>query len=160
MITAFPDAIEIDGQMYDTPLEDDLYINEGNLSGEFVRHAQRFAFYATAFELSLRKEKELDFELDRMYAKIDYNVRMEARNASVKITEKMVENSVITKEEYGEVFDELQQAKKNTGLLKQARDAMIHRRDMLIQLGATQRAERASDISLKTDVYKSRFETT
>ena len=154
MTLPFPDTIEIDGQEYTVDLSADLDINEGDLSSEFCKHAEKFAFYATAYELALRQDKKLHAKLDRQYAILDHSVRMEGKSSGTKLTEKMVENSVITRPEYTELQEKLQEASEKTGLLKQDKDAMIHRRDMLIQLGATQRAEGASDIAMKATAAK------
>ena len=83
---------------------------------------------------------------------------MNGRESSVKLTEKMVENTVITHPEYVESLNNHLDAKRTAGLLKAARDAMIHRRDMLIQLGATHRAEGTSDIRIREreDAFKNR----
>jgi hypothetical protein len=61
----------------------------------------------------------------------------------------MVENTVITDPKYVELQEKYLDAKRNAGVLKSARDAMIHRKDMLVQMGANYRAEGSSDISLK-----------
>jgi hypothetical protein len=71
----------------------------------------------------------------------------------------MVENTVITHPMYVELQDKYLAAKLNTSLLRTAKDAMIHRRDMLIQLGANYRAEGMSDISLKEQQYRHQFGT-
>ena len=138
---------------YDRDLKSDLRVNMGNLSEEFAEHADKFAWYATAYELALDAELNLKAKLERLYAQVDYIVREEARQAGVKMTEKKVENSVITKPEYVSLQTQYLESKRNAGLLKSARDAMVHRKDMLIQLGANYRAEGVSDITLKTQQY-------
>jgi len=138
---------------YERNLNSDLRVNTGNLSEEFAVHAEKFAWYSTAYELALDNELKLKSKLERHYAQVDYIVREEARQAAVKMTEKKVENSVITHPEYAAVQGDYLDAKRNSGLLKAARDAMVHRRDMLIQLGANYRAEGVSDITLKTQQY-------
>lgn len=135
-------------------LKKHLAVNQSALSDVFAEHAEHFAWYSTAYELAMDHEARLKEELQRTYARIDHKVRTDARAAGVKHTEKMVDNSVITHPKYVELQDEYLEAKKNTGLLKAARDAMIHRRDMLIQMGANYRAEGASDISLREEQYR------
>jgi hypothetical protein len=143
------DMIVIGDDEYENTLAEDVLINQGALHVDFIEHPQKFTKWATLYELALDKEIRLKNELQRMYAKVDFVVREEAAASAVKMTEKKVENSVVTHPKYLEVLEEYHDAKLQSGLLKAARDAMIHRRDMLIQLGATYRAEGQSDISIR-----------
>lgn len=148
------DVFTIGQTKFPNRLDEDLAVNQSVLSEEFAHHAERFAWYSTAYELAANHEARLKEELARAYAHVDARVREDARGSGVKMTEKAVENTVITHPIYNEVQEEYLTAKRNTGLLKSARDAMIHRRDMLIQLGANYRAEGVSDIALREQHYK------
>jgi len=143
------DQIIIGDDEYANSLSDDVRVNQGDLNGDFTSQARLMAHWSTLHELALDQETRLKYERDCIYAKVDYNTRQDMKAAGMKATEKMVENTVLTSEIYQEVMDEYHDAKLRTGLLKAARDAMIHRRDMLIQLGATSRAEGNADISIR-----------
>jgi hypothetical protein len=149
-----PDKFRIGELEYEKNLAEDLFINEGSLNDDFANHAESFSWYATAYELCLGHEGRLKAQLERIAAQLDYIVREEMRGAEVKITEKKVENTIITRVEYVKLHDEYLEAKLQTGLAKSARDAMIHRKDMLVGLGANYRAEGASTLSLKHDQIK------
>lgn len=148
------DSFTIGETAHPNKLRQHVFINRSDLSNEFAEHAERFAWYATAYELASDEELRLKEHLARVYAQVDAHVRAEAKAAATKLTEKMVENTVITHPKYVQVQEKYLDAKRNTGLLKAARDSMIHRRDMLISLGANYRAEGRSDISLKEEYYK------
>jgi len=139
----------LDGVTYENTLLEDSRINQGDLAGDFEHHPQVFARWATLYEMSLDYVERLKRGNERDYARLDHLVRMDGKASSVKLTEKMVENTVITHPDYLESLNNYLGAKLTSGLLKAARDAMIHRRDMLIQLGATHRAEGVSDISIR-----------
>lgn len=139
---------------FDSNLEEDLRVNPANLNDEFATHSEKFAWYATAYELAKDYEMQLKARVERLYAQLDYIVREEGRLAGIKLTEKKVENSVITRDDYVRLYDLYIEAQKNTGLLRAARDAMIHKKDMLISMGANYRAEGASDLSMKMDQYR------
>lgn len=141
---------------YESQLEEDLFVNRADLSNEFARHAERFAFYATAYELSVERYTRLENALKRLYAQLDHEKRLALMNSGVKTTEKMIENSVITDDRYTAGEEEVLDAQKQVGLLKAARDAMIHRRDMLVSLGATYRAEVRADVSMMADQVRGR----
>lgn len=148
------DEFKIGDVSYPSTFKQDVYINKSNLSEEFADHSERFAWYATAYELALDVELRAKEHLGRIYARIDAHVREQARESSVKLTEKMVENTVITHPEYVKSLDNYLDAKLQTGLLKACRDGMVQRKDMLVSLGANYRAEGKSDISLKEEAYR------
>jgi hypothetical protein len=148
-------AIECDE--FDTLVQEDVRVNDGFLSGDFIDHPEKMHKWGSLYERALDVETRLKNELARMYAKVDHNTRLELKSSGMKSTEKMVENTVITHPKYLEVLEEYHDAKLQTGLLKAAKDAMIHRRDMLIQLGASARAEGFSDISIREDAVKNMY---
>lgn len=148
------DVFKIGEQEFDNNLDEHLNLRTKNVNECFMEHAELFAWYATAYELALDVEIRAKDALSRLYARVDAQARDAARSAGVKMTEKMVENTVITDPQYVAEQEKYLDAKRNTGLLKAAKDAMIHRRDMLIQMGATYRAEGLSDITLKEQYYK------
>lgn len=148
------EEVKIGSMVFRSDFREDVRIIDSALNNEFCHHAERFSKYATAYELASDVEARLKEELARVYAQQDYLARSDLKRANIKHTEKMVENTVITAPAYVEKQEEYLESKKNSGLLKVMRDAMIHRRDMLIQLGANYRAEGISDITLKTEAYK------
>ncbi len=151
-----PSRFVIGKKEYDKNLEEELFVNGGDLSGDYADHSRRFAWFATAVELCTDVEARLKVELGRAEAVLDAVIREEAAEAGIKMTETKVKNAIITRDVYKEIQEDYLQAKLNTGLAKAARDAMIHRKDMLISLGANYRAEGNSDISLKTDQLKNK----
>ena len=148
------DVFRIGSNTFPNKLNEHLDLQGKHINDSFMEHGQLFAWYATAYELALDNETRLKEELARTYARLDHLHRTNGKAAGVKMTEKMVENTVITDPAYIKASGDYLDAKRNTGLLKAAKDAMIHRRDMLIQMGATYRAEGQSDITLKQQVYK------
>lgn len=139
---------------FESKLEDDLFVNRTDLNNEFIRHPERFAFYATCYEIAANRENQYKVALDRLYASLDHEKRGELKVAGIKPTEKMVENSVITDDRYTAVQNEYIQAQRDAAVLKTAMQAMQHRRDMLIQLGSAARAEFQADISIKAAALK------
>lgn len=143
------------GEMtFESKLEEDLFVNRADLNNEFIRHPERFAFYATCYEIAANKENQYKVALDRLYAILDHEKRGELKMAGIKPTEKMVENSVITDDRYTALQNDYIQASRDAAILKTAMQAMQHRRDMLIQLGSAARAEFQADISMKAAAVK------
>lgn len=150
----FPDVIDIGNSEYALDLDEATQIRESDLNHEFCRQAELFATYGTAYELALYEVGLRKAELDRLSAHLDHRGRQEAKLAGIKQTEKMADNYVKGHADYEAKTAELLDAQKVTGLLKQAKDAIVQKRDMLIQLGSTQRQERNSDISMKAEHLK------
>jgi hypothetical protein len=139
---------------YDSSLTEDLFVNRNDLSNEFANHAERYAWYATCYELAQADVEYYHAQLDRAYAVIDIEKRTELTNSNQKVTEKMVENMVLTDDRYTQIQDMYLDACKNAGVLKAAMFSMQHKKDMLVQLGSSARAEMNSDISLKATYAK------
>jgi len=143
------DVFTIGENTFPNNMREHLDLQSKHIQDSFMEHPDLYSWYATAYELALDVELRLKAELDRTYAHCDANARQQAQAAGIKMTEKKVENVVITDDLYKQVQGEYLTAKRNTGLLRAGKDAMIHRRDMLIQMGANYRAEGNSDITLK-----------
>jgi hypothetical protein len=153
-VSVLVDEYDVDDVVYTSSLKEDLRIDRTNLDEEFIEHSSKYAWYSTAYELCLDKERRLKSELARAYAQLDVQARMSMKAQGIRVSEKKVENMVITSKDYVELQEEYFNAQRMTGLLKAARDAMIHKKECLISLGANIRAELASDPSLLQDMYK------
>jgi len=141
---------------YTSELDDHLYINRTDLSVEFAEHSERFAYYSTCFELAADKLRRLEINLKRQYAVLDIQKRQEAHLSGLKMTEKMVENSVIIDDTYVAMQDECMEAERELGVLKAARDAMAARKEMLVSLGANFRTEFRADTTLLSNEMRNR----
>lgn len=139
---------------YENELQEDLYINSTDLGSAFGDHAQRFSWYATAYELASDYDGKLKIDLERLYALLYNTFKANAVTTGAKVTEKGLESRILTDETYMGLQDEYLSAKRQTGLLKAAKDAMIHRKDMLVSAGSTYRAEIQADVSLRTQNLK------
>lgn len=143
-------------------IQDDLYINPANLQEEFLRQPELFAWWASTCELAKDLVARQKFVLERLTAAIDHRVRLEAQQESerlgktVKMTETMVQNTVISSEEYQKAMFEYLDLKKQLGMLQAGKDAIEQRKDMLISLGANYRAEASSNPSILMDAARER----
>jgi len=137
------------------PIEDDILIDQGNLDQEFLNQPEKYAWWAFLTEHAKAQVNELKNELEFLYARLDHRVRTKAQMASVeakakkiipvKYTEKMVENEIITDKAYQELMSKYNDLRKQAGLATAGMNAMLQRRDMLLQLGANYRTEGQAD---------------
>lgn len=150
------------GIVLTSEIQDDLYINHADLQEEFLRQPELFAWWASTCELAKDLVARQKFLLERLAANIDHQARMEAETASqalgktVKLTEKMVENTVIGNKEYQTAMFQYLELKKQYGMLQAGKDAIEQKKDMLISLGANYRAEASSNPSILMDAAKER----
>lgn len=144
-----PSEYNVAGTIVESTAEEDLAVDRDNLSYEFEKHASSFNNYASAYEICLDYETRKKAQLERLYALCDVQARAEMTQGGVKVTEKKVENMVITMTDYVKMQDEYFDACLQTRLVKAARDAMIQKKDCLISLGANIRAELSNDPSMK-----------
>jgi hypothetical protein len=156
-IDEFPEKIVIGNSEFEFDLNNDVDVNRADLQGEFCKQAELFASYSTAYEFAAAQAAHLKVQLTRLEAHLDHQGRMEAKTGGVKMTETMASNYVKGHADWLSAQEDLLQAQKITGLLKSAKDAMLHKRDMLKELGAHERQERASDISLKANIAKNNY---
>lgn len=142
-------TLEVGNVTFESKLNDDLFIDRSDLNNEFIKHPERYAFYATCYEIASATENNYKVNLERLYAILDHEKRGELQHAGVKTTEKMVENSVITDDRYTALQDDYLRVSREASICKAAMFAMQHRKDMLIQLGSAARAEFNADVSLR-----------
>lgn len=150
----FPTTYMVGDVEYESSLKEDLAIDRSNLSEEFAEHPRAYGWYSTAYEIALDAEQRKKAELERAYAVLDVQARANMEAAGVRPTEAKVKNVVITHPEYVALQDKYFEAKTDAGVIKAARDAMIHRKDCLVSLGANLRAEAASNPEILKDQYK------
>jgi hypothetical protein len=147
-------SIDIDDVHHDLSLEEDITIDGNNLNQEFIDHSRKYARWAMLSELAQDKVQVLKNKLAALYASVDHRVRTDAVIAQVKLTEKMVENTVILDAVYQAGMKEYLQACKEYGLLKCGKEAFQHRKDMLVSLGDNHRAQGQQDPSIGIENIK------
>jgi hypothetical protein len=170
-------TVESSGIQLSRVLADDAVVDKGNLEDEFCRLPELLAWWLTAIELQREVVNTLKFDCDRLMAVVDYNTRQEAKNTNdvmleqaqaanlkakdmpslIKLTEKMVENTVLTHPDVKVAKDALLIASKNLGLLEAGKTALLAKKDMLVSLGANYRAEGAMNPVILQDAMKERI---
>ena len=133
--------------------EIDMKIDRSDLNGEFIRQSELAAVYGFLYAEAEKEVNRLDFYLSTVYAKLDREVRPELAEKG-RVTEKMVENEIISTETYQKVRYELISAKENKRLFKAACDALDHKLQALINAGADHRKSFMDQKALSKDNEK------
>lgn len=117
-----------------------MHIDLDNLRDAQGDQAGKFAWYAVVAANAASKLESAKNRLEILKAEKGSEFR---KNPSAgKVTEGLVNEHVTTHPEVIEMEKEVVEARRQLGLVKAAEQAFIHRRDMLIQLGASERLER------------------
>lgn len=137
------------GRLYPGVPSEWLIIEDENLEDHLEQHAARFAWYGNLHAMALVEEAKSKQELAIVYAQLDKKVRSEAQSASMKLTEKMVENTVLTHPDYCRFQDIYNDKQEQQLLLKNAMDALRIAKDMIIQKAFNHRSEYHGDPSVR-----------
>ena len=147
-------SVSFNGITYQSSLEDDITINPTDLDAEFVEQPRKYVWWAILSEVAKDLMGQKKYQMELLYAKLDHEKRTAAMTNKVKLTEKMVENEVITDPRYQRIMSEYLSIKKDYGMLSAGRDAFTQRKEMLISLGANYRAEGNADPVILQEVAK------
>ena len=163
MPLAIKAELEINGELHARNIDEDSRIGD-NLELEFMEQANIYAWWATMVELARDKVLRQKALLDQLAAKIDHRERMKAKAANeqagktvVKLTEKMVENTVITDPEFIAAQTLYFECKKQLGMLDAGKQAMDTKRYMLVAIGANMRAEGMANPTVMKDAARERL---
>ena len=151
----------IGSTVHENKIEDDIKINKNDLEYEFLDHSRRYLYYAWLSEQAKSALAEATIHEKVIYAQQDQKARDEGNEIAKQVkgfrmTEKMVENQAFTSDEHMEALRALNEAKLVCGLLEQSKQALIQRRDMLLQLGANYRTEGTADPVILKEVARER----
>ena len=117
----------------------DVKIDYSNLQEEFYKQSELVAAYGYLASVAECEEKQLEYKLERVYAVLDHQTRVEFEAAGVRTTETKLKNTIITNPEYQEFKLELLEARKQKQLFKATCNALNHKLQALINAGADQR---------------------
>lgn len=146
--------VTFNGITYQSSLEEDITINPSDLDSEFVEQSRKYAWWAILSEVAKDLMGQKKYQMELLYAKLDHEKRTAAMTNKVKLTEKMVENEVITDPRYQKMMAEFLSIKKDYGVLLAGKEAFTQRKEMLISLGANYRAEGNADPVILQEVAK------
>jgi hypothetical protein len=125
--------------------EENVSINDENLDEEFIRQPGLYGHYAKMEAIAQGKLLSAKARLDVIQAEVYRTLRTKYEEGGEKFTEKKLEMDVVTHKNYKAAMAQYIKAKEDADLCRAARDALSHRRDMLIQLGSSKRLQREQE---------------
>ena len=133
----------LDWEVYITLSEDLTKISLRNIDDELAKQAAMFSRYAGLFEYAKRDSEILEIELNEAAsdAKIRAQTECEAAGKG-RPTANLLETHVNLDPTCNSLAKNLVDAKYRLGLLKRLMEALSHKKDMLVQISASQREEK------------------
>ena len=137
---------------------EDVKIDDIDLNAAFRDQAGRFAEYAVLSFNAMRIASDKKVLVDVVYSKLDRAIRdrVDAENAAEpdakkvkKITEAAIEAEISRTADYVKAKMASNEADAIEALSKNALEAFRQRRDMLVQLGASEREELKGELRMK-----------
>lgn len=126
----------------------DASINDMALTDAFMSQAALFIHYGGQAARAASQVDRYKQLLKVVEAQVDKKIRDKAADEGKKLTEALVEKEVLRHPKVIQVTKALNEAKLHERLADVAMEGMRHRRDMLVQLGATARVEREGELRM------------
>lgn len=137
-------------------LADDLKFTPEDINAAYMNQPAKFAYWAIIAAQSksaldkkkLEVERQEDFLKKTLVGELDRVVRQNLETEGERVTEAKVSSNIFVHARYLEeqsklyqLQEEMLELQQQYGLLYAAKEAMIHRKDMLVSLGAQLRQE-------------------
>jgi|GEM_PF-1589198 len=135
----------------------DITVSDNNLDSAMMGQAGLFAFHAAEAARAEAQHARVKLRFEVVEAKLYDQHRKALSLSGEKVTEKMVENAVKMDPEYLQAKNMVIEAEMLSGFNKGAVEALRHRKDMIVQLGADRREETKGQVrTLAHDDVKAR----
>jgi len=128
---------------------DDVVIDERNIDVELAEHPAKFALWATMHSEAKDAVAVLKLKMDRLEADLVDEHKNSVAAGEKKPTDKETAAYVVRHRKYRELEDDKLKQDKVVDRMQVARDAMTHRRDMLVALATNIRRQLDVDLARK-----------
>ncbi len=135
-------SVTYENAPYKLNLMDEIKIDKDDLQAAFLDQAGKYSWYAVISADARARLEMAKHELEVKRAEVAHAFRVQSEAMKKKTTEKGVEEHVVLDQEVRAIMEAMLNARKELELVSAAEKAFVHRRDMLIQLGAMERVER------------------
>lgn len=130
-------------------MKEDVAVNPADLDSAFVEQASLFAYYGEQSARAMAQVDRFKNMLELMEAKVAAKMREQAAKSGEKITEKRLEQEIAQHDKIQAMKKLVAEAKEVDAVAKSTLEALKHRRDMLVQMGADRREDKKGDLRLK-----------
>jgi hypothetical protein len=133
--------LRIEDKTFNGSLKEVMQIDEGNLTDEFVRQPNTYAWFAALAEIAQALVENKKYDVSKKRAELDTIIRQRCAASGDKLTEAKLDAEIQQDKGYAVLAQELLDLNKNLGLIRAIVKALEQRSAMLIQLGSMRRQE-------------------
>ncbi|MCP1540011.1 hypothetical protein [Methylorubrum extorquens] len=125
-----------------------LNYSPNGLSEAMAEQAGLFSYYGVLAAKASKQVDDIKILIENTEAKVDREIRTRMALLGEKVTEGIVERRITRHPQVVAFKRALNEAKQIEAVAKTTLEAFRHRKDMLVQAGATDRQERAGELSM------------
>jgi len=141
---------QLELQKYTKTVKGDLSLSRMDLDRQMIRQGELYAYYAIAQSRAMRDERRAKLRLEMLESKV---YRQLSNNHS-RVTERMVIVECHNNKNWLRLRQLVDETGYSVDVLKGITTALTHKKDMLVNLGATVRTEmERMNISKKGNTY-------
>lgn len=138
-------------------IQEDIKLDPHDLSSEFVKQPSLLLHYSRLFAKAAAETRECKFKLEVKEAELSARIKERLERGGNRATERAIDIDLKSSVEWQSAKVALNDAQYQEALLRAAVDSLIHKRDMLIQLGSKERAEMNANIVLMEEETNKRL---
>lgn len=147
------ERLELDAQIsitvkdlkWDGRLKDIVRIDVNNINEELVNQPTIVAWFGVVMAEGISLYEDIKEKTERLYSKVYLEVRERLEKAGAKVTEAVLQHTVVTDVRYIEMQEELARVRRQANILKSIIRSLEHRRSSIEQLSTNKRKENVSE---------------
>jgi hypothetical protein len=137
-----------------TTVSEDLHFTAENIDTALIEQAALYAFYAEqAYNADVQASKA-KVSLELLESKVDKEIRDDAAASGAKLTEKSIATQMDGDERIIKKKLDYNASKAHASYCRDILEAFRQRRDMVIQIGVSNREERKGEAYIKSEASK------
>jgi len=129
------------GKDYEVDLNEALAFDEHSLNKAYTEQASLYAWWAAARAIAIKYKEKLKKQLNLRRSNLMIQFRKESEEKILKWTLSDIEARILADTDYDLTAEKVIEAEHNVDLLTAVCEALEHRREMLVSLGANVRTE-------------------
>lgn len=132
------------GEVVDYSLRDELKVNEDNYEQEYLNQPAKYVYWQAVYQNLKSYQESVEREADIVHANAyneAYNF-LKQNKGITRPTKDLIDSAIMQDKDYQKELEKVEEAHRAVGIIGSIVKAFEQRKDMLIQFGAEQRANR------------------
>jgi hypothetical protein len=133
--------IDYNGLRYEIDIDSELSINREDLPTGYADQPGKYAWYATVYVAAQLRVERMRMRLEVVQSTVAAKLRSKLDDKGKPPSEASIKSQLPSNPEVMAAQEDHLRAIEEEGVVRAVKEAFVHRRDMLIQMGADVRAE-------------------